>query len=418
MKFTLFVTIAAVVFAVAHSQACEPTAGAPCADGANRKKEPRACDIDWSYRNGDAVKDADADGCLSITDFPPFGSDSPDLAAPQDSRTNVERWCSFKQNKAIEQGETSNRIHDLKNSLTSWGYCLSIEGTTDNSTTPAPSTDGSGSSTAPTPLVVPDAPFVADGGFQATPFPCDASWTYVDDKGAESKVFDGCASMDEYPPVGLPEELVDPRDSRTNTSKWCSVKQGLLGTGNSKYDVNPGTGFVEKTQAWGFCLDTSIVAATGTPSTPPETLPTLSPVAEPNPTASPVATPSAGNTSTTQQPTTPTSTPTELATTLQPSMGAGEGSGGNSTEAPNQGLSSGEIAAAVIVPLIVVFGAIGGFAFYKYQSLSAAGAGAGAGAGYAEAGTGEPETAKAQQDTGKPVTESEGKGNADEILLG
>ena len=96
------------------------------------------------------------------------------------------------------------------------------------------------------------------------------------------------------------------------------------------------------------------------------------------------------------------------------------GSGGNgTTPAPNpsQGLSSGEVAAAVIVPLIVVFGAIGGFAYYKYSSLNESGGSAGA--GYAEAGTGEPETAKAGMDTGKPVTEAtEGKKNADEILLG
>lgn len=362
------------------------------------------------------LQDADADGCLSITDFPPFGAGGEGLAEPKDSRTDTERWCSYKHNK----DPNGNNIYDVKKNLETWGFCLSVDG--GGTGTSAPTGEGgSGSTSAPT-LDIPNAAFVADGGFQSTPFPCDTAWTY---QGEGDNVVDdpinGCLNGDEHPPVGWKSsDLVSPKDARTNTSFWCSVKQGKLSTANSKYDVNPGTDFDAKTQAWGFCLDTSIVAATDSP-VPGETLPTSSPVRMPVPSASPVAlpdsnlttpAPSAGSTSS------PTEETSSGAPTFQPTTGSTDGTQGNMTSpGPSnaQGLSSGEIAAAVIVPLIVVFGAIGGFAYYKYSSLNDAGAGA----GYAEAGTGEPDTAKPGQDTGKPVTEAdEGKKNAEEILLG
>lgn len=315
------------------------------ADGGFRGGAPRPCDTNWSYRDGSG-QTPPTSGCLSIVDFPPYkASEAPNQ--PSDPRTDTTQWCSFKQNKLRTQDPTStvNAIYDVtkidENKLTSWGYCL-LEGGSNG-------TNSSGPSSAPTGNI-PTEGFWADGGFAPQLTQCDDGWTYRDNGEAVQEGIIGCLDGNQFPPFQWNSgEPADPTLSGTDTTKWCSIKGG-----NKIYDTNPGVdeGDVKK-KAWGYCFDAANqVVETNAPTAQTTSAPeTGSPTAsESNTTGSPVPGPQ------TRQPTASTTTTppnTQAPTSTQPNA------------ASPSSLSSGEIAAAVIVPFLVVIAAGGGFAYYK-----------------------------------------------------
>lgn len=319
------------------------------ADGGYRGGSPRDCDLDWSYRDVNGQITQATTGCLSLTAFPPYNAESPQFQ-PSDPRTDKNQWCSFKRNKLISQnpGTNPNAIYDITNTdenrLTSWGFCL-LEG-------------GSNSSVPSAPPTLPADDFYADGGYATSVTPCDENWNYRVDGVDEQTGVTGCLDGDEYPPYGWgTAELSDPSNPTTDTTKWCSIKSTTLG-GNTNYEVNPGQDEdFAKRKAWGFCFNAAIQTQSPTVRTT-----TAAPVTE-SPTDSGVTeSPAPG-----PQTATPTfgSSTTVAPTTISPTTSSGD----PNAVAPSS-LSSGEIAAAVIVPFLVVIAAGGGFAYYKYHNIN------------------------------------------------
>lgn len=424
MKFSLInVAVAAALYVARAQDECPPQeAGRACADGGYREADiPRLCDLGWSYVDNGVTTPADADGCLSITDFPPFNAENPPKTSVGEG-TDTTRWCSFKGEKAAQTGEeVGNLNYNTRQGAlaTYWGYCLSASNvvsdapTVPGETTASPTTTG-GSEVDPKSL----GDFVADGGGAAEYIACDIPWSYKDAEGTTTN-FEGCASFADFPPVEDSETANAPLNEVTDQTQWCSFKAQAAG-GIPQYNVAPNSDPEVKTRAWGYCLTTAnIVDATEAPTalatdepTAPET--TSAPSTDdgateaPGATAAPIAT-EAPATETTEAPVAGEPTGAPVPEQTEPTTAAPTTNGTGASPEPASGLGPGEVAAAVIIPLLIVFGGLGGFAYYKYQKLNGEG---GAGEG---PDIGKPMPEPTNQ---KPVSDPEEGKKVEEIKLG